>query len=307
MTGSMNNSGGAADGSAGGNQNSQDGSNNPSGGGADQGAGGAGGDPAPWFKAAGYESLDAEDQDWLGAKKYKGAPDVVKALRAAEKKIRAPQERVAILPEKLDNDAELMPIFDRLGRPAKADEYVLPKIDGVPLDEARIGKFREIAHQHGVTSRQFENMVKFQAMAEVEMVKAQDQQIADAVKAEDSALRQEWGQKYDEKIAKGKQIAAALGYDTAKLGQLEGLMGYSGLLKLFATFGDKVGEDTLITSAKGGDGAGAYTTIEQVEARLEEIRNDDDMRKKYLEGDPAVTAELRNLEAKRRELATRRT
>lgn len=95
----------------------------------------------------------------------------------------------------LDNADQMNAVYTALGRPESPDKYVLPEVDnkGLTPDMAPVEAFRKIAHEAGISNRQFQTVVK--AMSErniTDMVERQqraDQNVAD--------LKTEWGAAFD--------------------------------------------------------------------------------------------------------------
>ena len=102
----------------------------------------------------------------------------------------------------------------KLGVPESADKYAV-KIEGVnvPLDEAGVKQFNELAHKSGLTPAQAQEAVKFYAGIEEQRAA----QAAEAQKAEyaaaNKALATAWGEKYETNKAVAIRMAQSVGLD----------------------------------------------------------------------------------------------
>lgn len=103
-------------------------------------------------------------------------------------------------PDEWDN------VFRALGKPEKPDEYKVPEIDGLPegfqLDQSKIEAFKQMAHEAGLTQRQFENVVAKYIGSELQQVNQYLEQEAQKM----SQLKQEWGVTFDDRVKMAQAI-----------------------------------------------------------------------------------------------------
>ncbi|MEO0859226.1 MAG: hypothetical protein AAFY65_01335 [Pseudomonadota bacterium] len=145
----------------------------------------------------------------------------------------------------------------RLGLPDSADKYTLEGVnvpEGYERDEQLEQAMQQIAFDEGVTPAAYEKLVAGYAQ--------HLGQIGDKVEAELSAanaklkedLASEWGDQYGAKVTLAQQGAAAVfekaGMDDnaqfAVTQALKDKVGDAGIVKLFATIGDMMGDDNLV-------------------------------------------------------------
>lgn len=114
----------------------------------------------------------------------------------------------------LEDSKAMGDYYETMGRPKEAAGYAIPTIDGVDvskLDHTATEAFRKVAHEAGLTGKQFErvvtDMTKNNLAAEDEGKRVLDVDI--------SALQQEWGLAYPERVRQAMLIAEKTGAPTA--------------------------------------------------------------------------------------------
>ena len=185
-----------------------------------------------------------------------------------------PKDQLLKLPVDLTDETEMGPIYERLGRPAKPEEYKLSAIEGVPAPEEKFAKpVFEAAHKLGMTAKQMDGIYGVLAgMAKQQQADAKA--ASDAVMAQNAAaLKTEWGAAHDQKMreaifateqleAKFPGLKAEL--DATKLGNLPALA------KVFQMFGANLKEDGHVDGrATGGDTLSSPTEAKQQIAALQ--------------------------------------
>lgn len=277
---------------------------------ADEGAGGGGGDgggaPPKWFEDARF----AEQKDWMTAKGLLTVEDPLAALEKtivghhnAEKALGKPADSI------LDKPKTDQPLVEWMranagvfGLPEAADKYAIEKPtlpDGVKWDEAFEAKAREIAFEHGVPPKALQAFVGAYGERVAGLLGDAEAQLQAATAEMRQALEREWGAQTTAKIAAARAAVAVVA-EKAKLDQdavgnlmlaLKEKVGDPGIMKLFATLGEMLGEDTL---AGTGDGAGGMA-MTPAEARQQLTLMDSpegEYGRAYMKGDRATMAAL---------------
>lgn len=192
----------------------------------------------------------------------------------------------------IDADETAMGAFyDRLGRPASASEYGLQLPEGG--DQDLMDWFGETSHRYGLSQKQVQGL--FKEWNDMSMSRLENFQNEQRVQSETDVanLKREWGANYDSMINAGQLAASNLGYDQASLAELEGQMGTANLLKLFATLGSKMGEDSFVTGNERNGGFG--TSPAQAKAQIGELRSDKQFMDAYMSGDKSAIAKMQTL------------
>lgn len=239
--------------------------------GTDQGNGGEGpkGGPAD-FKLPDnwdYRSvLPPELKESPSAKKYANIVELVRGADNAQQLIGKDPSNLVEIPPNMDAKGRSA-ILARLGLPQKIDDYKVaaPKEGGesMKLDHPNFKALTAKAHELGILPDQFQSMVEafgsLTAKGHQDMANAEIARNADNVKA----LKNEWGEAFDDKVAKANFAVEKLGGDKAGIDALRESINRAGmgtdgpLLKALSKVGEMLGEDE--TGGQGG-GVGAPMT-----------------------------------------------
>lgn len=147
-----------------------------------------------------------------------------------------------VLPNEHATKEDWDDVFNKLGRPASAEEY---KIEGEASD--LINNFKPVAHNLGLNNNQVQKLVEF--YNGVQEQASNDQIIdAEAHKAEAEAnLRKEFGRAFPSKINSAMRLAQTVftkeQLDNTKLADGTTLGNNVDLIKGFAKLADQLGED----------------------------------------------------------------
>lgn len=129
--------------------------------------------------------------------------------------------------------------------PENADGYQIDVPEGMTVDQADFGLFKEQALQMGLTNDQYQNVLKFDFARNARIAKnhqeAQDKAVAE--------LKLELGDKYDESLATAQKVLRLSGQEG--LAAME-LGNNPELFRLLNWVGDKISEDQLETGVGGG-------------------------------------------------------
>lgn len=129
--------------------------------------------------------------------------------------------------------------------PENEDGYQIDVPEGMTVDQADFGLFKEQALQMGLTNDQYQNVLKFDFARNARIAKnhqeAQDKAVAE--------LKLELGDKYDESLATAQKVLRLSGQEG--LAAME-LGNNPELFRLLNWVGDKISEDQLETGVGGG-------------------------------------------------------
>lgn len=236
-------------------------------------------------------SFNDDNKGYVQNKGFKDPSSLLDSYRNLEKLVGVPADRVLKLPEK-DDAPEWAGIFERLGTPKDPKEYKidLPKEGGDPVLAANA---REMFKAAGLTTKQASTLVEKWNAAQTAGKAAQVEQYNTQVNQDMTALKKEWGAAYDQEIGLAKLAANGLGFDQTKISQLEQVMGFAGVMKMFSGLGSKMGEDSFVRPA-GGNGFGAMTPA-QAKDRINALRADTDWVKRYTAGGASEKQEFQRL------------
>jgi len=182
-------------------------------------------------------------------------------------------KRVAIPGEKA-TDQEWGAFYDAAGRPATPDKYELPKLELEPevqIDDKQKDEVFKKLHSLGLTNRQAQGVLEMHLNTLNDGVKQTKTATANSSSAAESALKQEWGDKFTANVDIAKAAIKKFGGDGA--GEVIDFLNKSGLgnnvplIRLFHKIGLTVQEDV----QRQGGGTGLELT-DQTRA-LQEIES----------------------------------
>lgn len=238
--------------------------------------------PAPWYN-------DFSDPDLKGFTELKGwkhPSEAVKSYRELESLRGVPADQLLKLPKADAKPEEWNPVYDRLGRPAKPEDYKLPTVEG---GEGFAQKMAPLLHSAGLNQSQVDTIAKGwnahieASVKEMEAAQAQREQV------DLQNLHREWpGEVFDQRQEMARravrEFVGPVAGDSEKtaemLGKIEEAVGTASFLKLFAAIGEKVGESKYIgDNARPGNFG---MTPQAARVRLSELRADKEWGAKYL-------------------------
>lgn len=167
-------------------------------------------------------------------------------------------------------EEEMKAFHKALGVP-DLDKYEIKGPKDAKLDDALMGKFKELAHKNGILPKQAEALLGWYESSQREALAAQALAKKEASESALKALRDEWGEGFDKNALAAQNMAKELGEDfTKRLVEL-GVADDVVLAKALAGGAKKfLSEDKL-----RGDGSGKFgMTPEEMQAELDNMRAD---------------------------------
>ena len=185
-------------------------------------------------------------------------------------------DKIAV-PGKWADEDDWSQVYDKLGRPASAEEYGLQfDVPDGEADPALTGWFAETAHKIGLNTKQAQQL----ADSYIELTGGMGQQEVDleAAKAQATAeLRQEYGAAFDDRLGKGNNFLGEFGADglmELRLNDGTPLMNHPSFIRTVVNAAqyihESVSEDKLI-----GDKDSNVVTPGEAQKQLEEVMRPD--------------------------------
>jgi hypothetical protein len=199
------------------------------------------GDSESWVPA------DASDEmkELVEKHNYKSADDMAKALHSLESKIGSAVQ----IPGKDASDEEIDAFFKRLGRPESAQGYDLPEPelpDGYGQDKEFSDAFRKMAYDSGLSSYQARALWDWYNSRTVSMFTQKRQNDIKSIASALDALRENWGENFDNELALTKNLVAKEGDDELrKLFNVTGIGNNPAMIRFVNKMAHKLGEDRL--------------------------------------------------------------
>jgi hypothetical protein len=252
-------------------------------GGTDTGA--AGNNPAPW-----NSGFDEDTSAYIQNKGWQSPTDILTSYRALEK-FQGGSKNLLELPG-VDAEPEAWDaVYNKLGRPESADKYELSLPENG--DRELADWFKQTAHKTGLTAKQAQSL--YESYNEVLGQKTQQSQQALMQQSEQAVteLKKEWGQAFDTQIDAGRRAVQALGYDEAKLANVEQKLGTAEMLRLFAAVGSKMGEDSFESGDRSDAGFGV--TPAAARQQIADLKMDKNFMGEYMSGNPDAVSKMKRL------------
>lgn len=254
------------------------------------------GGTTPWYQ--GVTGVDTEVSGHLVSKGWdkltaaEAAAQAVIAHRNAEKLIGGPADKMVRLPDNANDPAAWDPIWKKLGKPADAKGYELPKkADGTPIDDAMADFYRNVAFKNNLSAAQAADLVQQleTQRAQTDATRKTDQAAKAAVEKQE--LEKNWGANFAAHQLVAQNAARVLGIDPNAVSALEGQVGYKAVMEMFRNIGERIGEAKFIQSGATG---GVLTQTQAAEQKAALMR-DKDWAARYLRGGVAENRQMLDL------------
>lgn len=251
-------------------------------------AGGAPAPSAPWY---GDLSADPELKGYVELKNFKTPLDALKHARDTERFVGAPKEELIRL-SKEPKPEEMSALYDRLGRPAKPDDY---KFEVVPGTEAFEKLARPALHALGLSQDQAAGLQKFINAHNAEQAATAQNARQQQEQADVQDLHREWpGNVYAEREQMGRtalnQFIVPFCKDAAEaqevVGKIEDAIGTARVLKLFSNIGEKLGEGKMVGDANGRRPEFGMTPAAAGEQKRQNMTNPEWSKRALIKGSP---------------------
>lgn len=243
-------------------------------------------------------------KDIAGEATFKDIRDLdglARGYHGAQKLLGVPKDQLLRLPTD-DKPESWAPIYDKLGRPEKADAYKLTLPDGVTMNTEAAKPIFEKAHELGISQKQLDGLYGTLLGVATKNGEAAKAKSDGELAAASSALKTEWGVAYDQKIAEAMQAVEHFAKEM-KLGdglkadlEKSGLGNNPAIAKLFAGLAANLKEDGKLT----GRAAGAESLASPTEARqnIAALQQDKNFMKSYTDKrDPGHAAAMAKMTA----------
>lgn len=246
------------------------------------------GSPAP--ETQWNAGFDEDTNAFIQNKGWKSPADILNSYRNLEKFAGGSKNLLEMPGADADEEA-LNNFYTKLGRPESPDKYGIQPPEGA--DGELVDWFKNTAHKVGLTDKQAASL--FEDWNNMSTKKMQAIEAAQREQSEKDIgeLKKEWGQAYNQQIDAGKKAVAALGYDENSLNALESKMGTADMLRLFATLGSKMGEDSFVGGERSGQSFGV--TPAAARQQIADLKMDKNFMDQYLTGNPDAVSKMKRL------------
>jgi len=251
---------------------------------------------APPAPPASLTWLPTADEVTVGYVQNKGWTEpgqVLDGYRNLEKLLGADRAgNTVVLPKADASPEELGKFYERLGRPVDANGYKLEVPQGGDPEFAKqaSGWFHEL----GLTQKQGEALTQKWNAHMGGMAQTMQQQAQQTFQVEDTQLRNDWGQAYQQNLTQAQAAVRGLGIDAAQIDKLASGLGHKATMELFQKIGSRMGESDFVTGDKL-EKFGNALTPGQAKSEIQTLRDDKTFVSKLLSKDAEATAKWTRL------------
>lgn len=203
---------------------------------------------------------------------FKSPAELASAYREAKVAI---SRKGLILPPQGAKEEEWGPVYEQLGRPKDPKEYDISGVQipkNMKLMEDEINEFRSMAHQLGMNKSQFQKAFGYRINKMVKEFEASEKSATETRQNSETALRQQFGAKYQEKVQGVQKMLDAYGGENA-----QAIVNKFGSDPDMISFMSRILDDMSEASIeKIGHNRGAELTPEEAKDEIHKIRTDKD-------------------------------
>ena len=219
-----------------------------------------------------FDGFGEEVRNHPSVQKFSSAEDLAKSYVNLEKKIGA---KGIILPGEKATPEEIAEFHKAIGCIDSADKVEivdLPKgtDDRIQVTDETKAAFKELAIKAHLTPAQAKAIQEFHLNNQVNQLKAYDAATLEEKQKSETALRGEWGAKFDENVQKVNQLVKSFGGDEALDWFTKGEGNNPIVLKMLAKIAGGMSEDSMGERGKSG----IVKTPAEAQAEITAIRND---------------------------------
>jgi hypothetical protein len=182
-------------------------------------------------------------------------------------------DKIAI--PKPGSDAAIMraEVFEKLGLPKEEKDYQLKIKEGLQVNPEFQKSFQQAAYQNNILPAQGEAMLNWFADLSKQAHATTAQEMVDRQKAGLTALQSEWGQTYNDEMAKAKAaVKEFLSPEEQALFKGMGLSTEPAFIKLMNRLGSTLSEGQI--KGPNGEGGAGRMTPQEAQAAIDAIKKD---------------------------------
>lgn len=185
-------------------------------------------------------------------------------------------------------------LWKTLGRPDTPDGYGIKPPEGA--DPALSTEYATKAHELGLTTKQANELLAWHEAKGGEMGTASQAETDARIDGDVKTVKDDWGPNFNANAEVARRGTDALGWDKAKIEAIEAhpLLGHKWLMDTALKVGQMTGEGRMHNP--GGQGSFAPVTKESAQARLQEIKDNPQLRSEALKPGSEINKEVDRLD-----------
>jgi hypothetical protein len=211
------------------------------------------------------EGIPSEFREDPALKAIADVPTLVKSYLSAQKMVG--RDKV-VVPGKHATEDDWTSFFRKAGLPETLEEYEVTVPEGAQFEDGFISEFKETAFKSGMLPRQVNQLLSWYSEANSRAVSEWEQRAAQRQEEQLEALKQEWGQAFNDRVALAKRALNSSGIENVwswiedNNKQNDPMM-----VRLLAKFGEMLGEDKIV----GEEAGSGNRTPADVQSEINEI------------------------------------
>ncbi len=234
--------------------------------------------------------LDADNQNYVQTKGFKDPSAIVSSYRNLEKLV-GNQDSILQIPAANAEAKEWGTVYDKLGRPEKAEAYKLNLPEN--SDEGFVTWAKDAFHAVGLSDTQAGDLSKRWNEHMAGLTNIQVTAETTTFNEQNSSLKSEWGADFTKNTAIAQQAARGLEVTPAVINGLEKTVGHAETMKFMHKLGLSIGEDSFVDGKLPKRFGGL--TPEMAQAQITALTQDKEFAKKYADGDTKCKEEMDRL------------
>ena len=256
-------------------------------GGPDNGAPSAGAAPTDWTSG-----ISDDYKGMIAAKGWQDMNSVLQSYSNLEKLAKGDPNTLLRLPGEKADQKEWDAIYNKLGRPEKAEGYKLPFRDGA--DKAFKDWAGKTFHGLGLSQKQAEAIIKSYDELNDSVKKASLESLTTKAAEGRAAIEKEWGAATKQNMEIARRAVREFGISSDIVDTLEEKVGYTEVMKFMHNIGTRLGEDNYA----GGDNGGSFGAMTPAQAKYEisQLKNDKAFTERYMKGDIEALSKMDRLQ-----------
>lgn len=199
-------------------------------------------------------------------KLIKDIPSLAKSYLHAQKNFGVDKIQV---PTKYSTEEDYQKIYQKLGLPAKVEEYQIEVPKELGFEDDRLKEYKTAAHAAGILPKQLQKLMAWHEADTKKVLHQSQEKVKQDLEQAQAGLKQEWGQAYDKKLAQAKLSLKAIN-DPKLIEFLEKsrLGDHPEMIKVFSKIGEMLGEKKV----EGlGDEIGKYGSVKTPDVARRDI------------------------------------
>lgn len=244
-------------------------------------------------KDAWYTSLENPDlRGYAETRNWKSPESVVESYQNLEKLMGADKAgRGLIMPADAEDAEGWNQLYNKLGRPEKADDYKLNVPEG--FDGSMTKEASKWMHELGLNAKQAQQLNDKYNNYLSETMQAADAKYQQDQQAQVQEIMSSWGRDADKNIELTRRGVLASGLDENTLAQMDRAIGAKNVYEMFRRIGASYLEDSFEGNKDSGHSFGH--SPEAARAEIQRLKSDKEFGAKLLNGDAATRQKWDNL------------